>query len=204
MIGLLYLASGVGLVIGHGYILTRKGTRTCSSCVTKPESTAQKLIETVVDYTVDRNVASGGAIPALAVLYAFWTFAGSSSLSVAGEAMSKSHGLDNDYLRKHRALYYQHSLWLQVDWLLELNQEVLSRCLHEKREPRLKYRLTLGCCNQISSNRFKKKTFDNLGSICHLGDWPWYPHVHCASDCRAISADTRSSITKTEINSYNT
>ncbi|KAJ5685481.1 hypothetical protein N7536_008100 [Penicillium majusculum] len=99
VIGLLYLASGVGLELAP-----------VAAAVTKPESTAQKLIETVVDYTVDRNVASGGAIPALAVLYAFWTFAGSSSLSVAGEAMSKSHGLDNDYLRKHRALYYQHSL----------------------------------------------------------------------------------------------
>ncbi|KAJ5270569.1 hypothetical protein N7497_008661 [Penicillium chrysogenum] len=70
--------------------------------ITKPESTVQKLIETVIDYTVGSDVASGRAIPALTVLYAFWTFAGSGSLSVAGQAMSRPNGLDNDHPRKHR------------------------------------------------------------------------------------------------------
>ncbi|OQE40022.1 hypothetical protein PENCOP_c006G04241 [Penicillium coprophilum] len=73
-----------------------------AATITKPGSTVQKLIETVVDYTVGSDVVSSRAIPALAVLYAFWTFAGSGSLSVAGQAMSRSHGLDNDHPRKHR------------------------------------------------------------------------------------------------------
>lgn len=74
-----------------------------AAAVTKPESTVQKLIATVVNCTVDSNLAFDRAIPALAVLYAFWTFAGSSSLSVTGQAMSRLHSLDNDHLRKHRA-----------------------------------------------------------------------------------------------------
>ncbi|CAG8137976.1 unnamed protein product [Penicillium nalgiovense] len=75
---------------------------TASTAITKPESTVQKLIETLIDYTVGSDVASGRTIPALAVLYAFWTFAGSGSLSVAGQAMSRPNGLGNDHPRKHR------------------------------------------------------------------------------------------------------
>ncbi|KAJ5198973.1 hypothetical protein N7491_000461 [Penicillium cf. griseofulvum] len=73
-----------------------------AAAITKPESTVQNLIETVVDYTVGSDVASSRAIPALAVIYAFWTFAGSSSLSIAGQAMSRPQGFDNDHPRKHR------------------------------------------------------------------------------------------------------
>ncbi|KAJ5958456.1 uncharacterized protein N7479_005606 [Penicillium vulpinum] len=72
-----------------------------AAAITKPESTVQKLIETVVDFTIG-DVAAARMAPALVVIYAFWTFAGSSSLSVAGQAMSKSEGLDNDHPRKHR------------------------------------------------------------------------------------------------------
>lgn len=61
----------MSLIIGHGYILTRKASAPVEAAVTKPESTAQKLIATVVNYTVDSNLAFDRAIPALAVLYAF-------------------------------------------------------------------------------------------------------------------------------------
>jgi uncharacterized MAPEG superfamily protein len=56
----------------------------------------------VIDYTVGSDVAPSRAIPALAVIYAFWTFAGSGSFSVAGQAMARPQGLDNDHPRKHR------------------------------------------------------------------------------------------------------
>ncbi|CRL29784.1 unnamed protein product [Penicillium camemberti] len=73
-----------------------------AAAVTKPETTVQKLINKVVDYTVDSNITSRRVIPALSVLYTFSTIASSSTLSVVGQAMSIPHGLDNDHLRKDR------------------------------------------------------------------------------------------------------
>ena len=41
-------------------------------------------------------------IPALALVYAIWTFAASAAISVAGQAMSRPEGHDNSHPRKHR------------------------------------------------------------------------------------------------------
>ncbi|KAG0155909.1 hypothetical protein PDIDSM_3082 [Penicillium digitatum] len=82
--------------------IPKKALAPVAAAITKSESIVQKLIETVVDSTVGIDVAPDRAIPALAVLYAFWTYIGSGTLSVAGQAMSRPHGLDNDHPRKHR------------------------------------------------------------------------------------------------------
>ncbi|CAI7604142.1 unnamed protein product [Penicillium glandicola] len=74
-----------------------------SAAITKPGSIVQKLVEVVINCTVGSNAAPDRAIPALTVLYAFWTFAGSSALSGAAQAMSRAQGLDSDHPRKHRA-----------------------------------------------------------------------------------------------------
>ncbi|KAJ5360504.1 hypothetical protein N7517_009695 [Penicillium concentricum] len=94
--------SGIFLAATGPVDLVKNALARVAAAITKPESTVQKLVEIVVDYTVGSDVAPIRAIPALAVLYAFWTFAGSSSFSVAGQTMSRSHGLDNDHPRKHR------------------------------------------------------------------------------------------------------
>lgn len=41
-------------------------------------------------------------ITAIALIYATWTFAGSAAISVAGQAMSRPEGLDNNHPREHR------------------------------------------------------------------------------------------------------
>ncbi|KXJ88744.1 hypothetical protein Micbo1qcDRAFT_166187 [Microdochium bolleyi] len=46
---------------------------------------------------------SAGIIPALSAVYAFWTFAGSSALSVTGQAMGRPGKFDNDHPRQHLA-----------------------------------------------------------------------------------------------------
>lgn len=62
----------------------------------------QKLIEAALSLTVRSDVASNRMVPALTLVYAVWTFAGSGAISVAGQAMSRSEGLDNNHPRKHR------------------------------------------------------------------------------------------------------
>lgn len=44
---------------------------------------------------------SGRIIPAMSALYIFWTFGASGAGSVAGQAMGREGGLDNDEPRKH-------------------------------------------------------------------------------------------------------
>lgn len=62
----------------------------------------QKLIEAAVSLTGRNDVEFDRAIPALTLVYAFWAFAGSGAISVAGQAMSRSEGLDNNHPREHR------------------------------------------------------------------------------------------------------
>lgn len=47
------------------------------------------------------SISSGRAIPALSAIYLFWTFGASGAGSVAGQAMARPEGLDNDHPRKH-------------------------------------------------------------------------------------------------------
>lgn len=79
-----------------------KALSPATPAITKPGGKAQKLIEAVVSLIDRSDVASDRMIPALALVYAIWTFAGSSAISVAGQAMSRPEGLDNDHPRKHR------------------------------------------------------------------------------------------------------
>lgn len=74
-----------------------------ASRIAAPNGIVQKLTENAISFAIRSNVASDRAIPALSLVYAFWTFAGSGALSVAGQAMSRSAGLDNDHPRKHRS-----------------------------------------------------------------------------------------------------
>lgn len=62
----------------------------------------QKVIEFAISLTGCSDVAFDRAIPALTLVYAIWTFAGSGAISVAGQAMSRSEGLDNNHPREHR------------------------------------------------------------------------------------------------------
>jgi uncharacterized MAPEG superfamily protein len=73
-----------------------------ASAITAPNGIVQSAIDTALSL-VGGDITSDRAIPALALLYGFWSFAGSGALSVAGQAMSRSAGLDNDHPRKHRA-----------------------------------------------------------------------------------------------------
>lgn len=79
-----------------------KALAPATSTITKPSSNVQKLTEAVVSLSVRNDVAPDRMIPALALVYAIWTFAGSAAVSVAGQAMSRPEGLDNDHPRKHR------------------------------------------------------------------------------------------------------
>lgn len=56
----------------------------------------------MIDFAACRDVAADRTIPALSLIFAVWSYAGSAAISVAGQAMSRSAGLDNDNPRKHR------------------------------------------------------------------------------------------------------
>ncbi|KAJ5555014.1 hypothetical protein N7535_007456 [Penicillium sp. DV-2018c] len=73
-----------------------------TSAITAPNGIVQNAISTVLTL-VGGDITSDRAIPALALLYGFWAFAGSGALSVAGQAMARATGYDNDHPRKHRA-----------------------------------------------------------------------------------------------------
>lgn len=62
----------------------------------------QTVIEAAISLTGCSDVAFDRAIPALTLVYAIWAFAGSGAISVAGQAMSRSEGLDNNHPREHR------------------------------------------------------------------------------------------------------
>ena len=91
-------------IINWKYILTKppKAIAPATSKITQSGSKAQELIEAVVSLSVRSDVAPDRMIPALALVYAIWTFAGSAALSVAGQAMSRPEGHDNSHPRKHR------------------------------------------------------------------------------------------------------
>ncbi|KAJ5780390.1 hypothetical protein N7457_005550 [Penicillium paradoxum] len=74
-----------------------------ASKIAAPNGIVQQLTETLVSLATRSDVAPARAIPALTLVYALWSFVGSSALSVAGQAMSRSAGLDHDHPRKHRS-----------------------------------------------------------------------------------------------------
>jgi len=61
-----------------------------STYITKPDSVVQKLVEAAIGLIPGGTVSSDRMIPALAVLYTFWTFGGSGAVSAAGLAASRS------------------------------------------------------------------------------------------------------------------
>ncbi|KAJ5565766.1 hypothetical protein N7535_007404 [Penicillium sp. DV-2018c] len=73
-----------------------------ASAITAPNGIVQKAISTMLGL-IGADITSDRAIPALAFLYGFWTFAGSGALSIAGQAMARTAGYDNANPRKHRA-----------------------------------------------------------------------------------------------------
>ncbi|KAF1978654.1 hypothetical protein BU23DRAFT_550061 [Bimuria novae-zelandiae CBS 107.79] len=75
-----------------------------TSYLTKPNSTVQKLSETLIKLVPGigvSSISSGRAIPALSAIYLFWTFGASGAVSAAGQAMGREDGLDNNHPRKH-------------------------------------------------------------------------------------------------------
>lgn len=59
------------------------------------------LTEGVARFVPGYTVGSGRTIPALSMMYIFWTFGASGAISAAGQAMARAEGLDNEHPRKH-------------------------------------------------------------------------------------------------------
>lgn len=70
-----------------------------TSSITKTDGVFQSLIQGALDF-FPGGVAPGRTIPALTALYVFMTFGASGAISVAGQAMARREGLDNNP-RKH-------------------------------------------------------------------------------------------------------
>jgi uncharacterized MAPEG superfamily protein len=69
--------------------------------LTKPGGTVQKVLETALKLFPGGPVANDRVIPAISALYVFWTFGGTGAFSVAGQAMARKEGLDNNSPRAH-------------------------------------------------------------------------------------------------------
>ena len=71
-----------------------------TSYITKPGGYVHTLVETVLKLIPGGSIPSDRVIPAMSVIYIFWTFAGSGAISAAGQAASRKEGLDDNEPRK--------------------------------------------------------------------------------------------------------
>lgn len=71
-----------------------------TSYITKPGGYVQTIVETTLKL-VPGTIPSDRVIPAMSAIYIFWTFAGTGAISAAGQAASRSEGLDDYEPRKY-------------------------------------------------------------------------------------------------------